>query len=273
MKVQKSILKAIISEINSLQSLSEDRRPSFILNEPKQRCRFNSVNIQILKDRHQIARIFKEMKPKVTPAEGLRLLPKEARVILADPESAGSIRYFDRPTKKKRLFAGKKRMYKQQGQAMRKFSLHSDWYRDSGKQERKRRQRKQEGVSGFIENKGNIFGSVKPEKNDDFSKNEVLRKMELPTATLNFNRKGSAMLVKSGKKSSRKYSEITERAPHFGFTSAGAKNTNRKKKKKRKKKKSMKGKRNAEKADERNRESSEEDEDYYTQHILNMCRK
>lgn len=273
MKVQKSILKTIISEINSQNSLSEDRRPSFIFNEPEPRCRFKSVNIQFLKDRHQIPHIFKGMKPKVTPAKGLAQLPKEARVILTDSGHRGSIRYFDRPTKKKRMFGGNNRLYKKKNQVTRKFSLHSDLYRETKTRKVKAKGTKREEVSGFIENKGNIFGSVNSEKKEGDSKNEVLRNLELPKATLNFNRKGSTMLVKSGQKSSRKYSEITERVPHFGYASVNSKKTKRRKRKKKKKKKNVEGKKGVGEENTKNGESSEEDEDYYMKHILNMCRK
>jgi hypothetical protein len=265
-KVSKSILNIIISEINSINEIFSDRRPSFIQSEPsiRPRLRFNSMNILVLKDRNSIPKIFKEMKLEITPAKSLASIPKEAKVILRNLKRKGTIRYFDKPQKSKKYFVNSKK-----SQGFRKFSLNSD-IQKSQKLNQKRQKPTNE-LSGFIENKGNIFGSVS--KIAKSSTNKNLNDMELDNAILNFSRKGSTVLMKSNQKTMRKYSEITERTPHFGYSYSDKKKQKKKRKQRKRKKKKNQIKTKVKENKEEIKESSEEDEEYYQEHLLKMCRK
>jgi len=265
-KVSKSILNIIISEINSINEIFSDRRPSFIMSEPaiKPRLRFNSMNILVLKDRNSIPKIFKEMKLEITPAKSLANVPKEAKVILRNLKRKGTIRYFDKPEKSKKYFVNSKKT-----QGFRKFSLNSDMYKNQ--KLNKQRQKPANEISGFIENKGNIFGSVSKFAKNSTNKN--LNDMELDNAILNFSRKGSTVLMKSNQKTMRKYSEITERTPHFGYSYSDKKKQKKKRKQRKRKKKKNQIKTKVKEKKEEIKESSKEDEEYYQEHLLKMCRK
>jgi hypothetical protein len=273
MKITKSILKTILYELNSQSDKMSERGPSMISVEEtiKPRKRIHSVNIHVLKDRNQIAFLFKNLQSKIEPAKSLFNISKEASVIIKDLKSKGSIRYFDRPLKSNRKKKFKKN---QKFLPTRKFSLNSDILIKNKQTRKSRKNEKPKELSGFIENKGSIFGQIIPAKTNSDSK-KAFRQFELAHDQLNFKRKGSTFIKKANKNSKRKFSEITERTPHFGFSANEANNhkkrKNRRKKKNRKKKKSLQVQ--PKDIEEEAKESSEEDEDYYTQRILTMCRK
>ena len=82
--IRKSILNSVISKVRRKNSFLDDKGPSFISSQAFKvsRMRFNSVNIQILKDRLLIPKIYKEIKKSIKKASQINKLSKNLQTIL-----------------------------------------------------------------------------------------------------------------------------------------------------------------------------------------------
>lgn len=262
-RVSKSILGVILHELHSQSDHLSETSPVMIsVSELTQkRDRFQSENIRVLTDRREVPRLFKELQKQLRPAEPLFSIHKTARVVLRDLGQEGGICSFEKPARQVGDPPGKPggRLLPQ-----RKFSLNSDFAMSRKPVRTGKALKAPREVSGFIENKGSIFGKVGPARRSEKTQ-FILQQFEESKG--DFRRKGSTFELKAKRDSFRKYSEITERTPHFG--SDGQKSSKKKKRRRKRNKKRKSVQHNI--AEER--ESSQEDEDYFTRRILQMCRR